>query len=205
MMLSLVGKRRRQDEDKKEVSVEEVESHVAQLSEVLGKTHSEARQPHAKDRSFTKRVKGEILPEKVRCLDKMYAPPTCLTSSGTLSDVREESKLNQKWLLVNIQSIKVFASWALNRDVWSTDAIQDMVRTSFCFWQEYDDTVEGKAFLRRYKVKSPLPYIAILDPYTGVELQVWNEETTGTEEFCSWLLDFLEVTPSPDAIVDLTV
>jgi hypothetical protein len=39
------------------------------------------------------------------------------------------------WLLVNMQTADEFASHMLNRDTWSNELIQDMVRESFVIWQ----------------------------------------------------------------------
>ena len=41
----------------------------------------------------------------------------------------------KKWLLVNLQDSKEFASQVLNRDVWSNDNIEDIISAHFLFWQ----------------------------------------------------------------------
>jgi UBX domain-containing protein 7 len=52
-----------------------------------------------------------------------------------LWQARALAKSERKWLLVNIQDEIVFASHMLNRDTWADDVVQNVVLSSFVFWQ----------------------------------------------------------------------
>jgi hypothetical protein len=69
---------------------------------------------------------------------------------------------------VNIQSHEEFPSQLLNRDTWSNESIEEILRTSFIFWQRGHTTQDGKDFMRMYHVQpDKLPHLAIVDPRTG--------------------------------------
>lgn len=44
-------------------------------------------------------------------------------------------QLENKWLMINIQNVQDFACQCLNRDVWSNDAVKNIIREHFIFWQ----------------------------------------------------------------------
>jgi len=54
------------------------------------------------------------------------------------------TSMQDKWLLVNIQSTKEFNSLMLNRDTWTNDAVSQIITTNFIFLQVYDDTTKGQ-------------------------------------------------------------
>lgn len=43
--------------------------------------------------------------------------------------------MENKWLMINIQNVQDFACQCLNRDVWSNDAVKNIIREHFIFWQ----------------------------------------------------------------------
>ena len=56
----------------------------------------------------------------------------------------------------------------LNRDTWSHDVIQGLLKGNFIFWQRGASTVDGLGFISMYKVDTQLlPLIMIVDPRTG--------------------------------------
>lgn len=48
---------------------------------------------------------------------------------------REAGKSQGKWLMINIQNVQEFSCQALNRDVWSKDAVKALIKDNFIFWQ----------------------------------------------------------------------
>lgn len=57
------------------------------------------------------------------------------TSYFSLRQARLAGEHKRKWLLVNVQDSKEFASQVLNRDVWSNHNVKDIIREYFIFWQ----------------------------------------------------------------------
>lgn len=43
--------------------------------------------------------------------------------------------MQNKWLMINIQNVQDFACQCLNRDVWSNEAVKNIIRDHFIFWQ----------------------------------------------------------------------
>jgi hypothetical protein len=78
-----------------------------------------------------------------------------------------------RWLLVNIQNTKEFSSHRLNRDTWKNEKLKRLIKDHFIFWQQYDDSVQGKQFIFFYPNASIVPYIGIIDPRTGEEIKHW--------------------------------
>ena len=73
--------------------------------------------------------------KKEATMEAMYARPSGLMFSGTFYELRQKGKLEDKWLLINVQAENFFNSHVLNRDVWSDECIVDMVKCTFIFWQ----------------------------------------------------------------------
>jgi len=87
--------------------------------------------------------------DKEQRLADLFRPPTEIMHGGTFADAKATAKVDRKWLLVNIQSEKEFASHRLNRDTWSNETLQ-MVLASLCvFWQQYDVSAAGAQFVKR--------------------------------------------------------
>ncbi len=60
-------------------------------------------------------------------------------------------KEESKFVLVNIQDPNEFMSHTLNRDVWSNETVEEMLKASFIFWQRDDTHPEGKQFLQYFQ------------------------------------------------------
>ena len=75
-------------------------------------------------------------------------------------------------MLVNLQSHEQFSSQLLNRDTWTDETIESILRSTYLFWQRGHTTRDGKAYMRTYKINADddLPHIAIIDPRTGAKL-----------------------------------
>lgn len=53
--------------------------------------------------------------------------------------------MQNKWLMINIQNVQDFACQCLNRDVWSNEAVKNIIREHFIFWQvESQNSVGGR-------------------------------------------------------------
>ena len=141
---------------------------------------------------------------KATSLRGMFASPA-YSMSCSFDDAREECKPNSsrnfsntdyKWMLVNIQRNDEFECHELNRDVWSNDAMRDVVGHSFLLWQQtlpgeppttrsggissismaitQQTETEASVFVKRYNV-TKYPYIGIIDPRTGEEVWCWSK------------------------------
>ena len=128
-------------------------------------------------------------------METMYARPSGLMFSGTFYELRQKGKLEDKWLLINVQKEGEFNSHLLNRDVWSDECIVDMVKCNFLFWQTQDFTEEGKVYAERYHINK-FPLMAILDPRTG-GLVLSKENIADKDIIAEWLQDFISDNPTP--------
>ncbi|OQS04032.1 hypothetical protein THRCLA_03697 [Thraustotheca clavata] len=122
-------------------------------------------------------------------LSQLFQPPTRLMFHGTFA--RRSAKDQKKWLLVNIQDETIFASLMLNRDTWSDDLVQNLVESSFIFWQSPINNEHGKKFCTLYQIEADLlPIVCILDPRTGQKLVEWynfmepSQMTEKLSDFC---------------------
>ena len=104
--------------------------------------------------------------QAARRFEDLFRPPVDLLFRGLFSQAKTQGQLKNKWLLVNIQDSKVFASQVLNRDVWSNETVKSIIRSSFVFWQTHVNQTQGEEFRSFYRVHQ-FPYIAIIDPRTG--------------------------------------
>nr|XP_011463491.1 PREDICTED: UBX domain-containing protein 2 isoform X2 [Fragaria vesca subsp. vesca] len=106
-------------------------------------------------------------------LASLYRPPFKLMFQGSFEKAKSAASVQDKWLMVNLQSNSEFSSHMLNRDTWANEAISQTIITNFIFWQTYDDTTEGKKVCTYYKLES-MPVVLILDPITGQKMRSWN-------------------------------
>ncbi|KAK3222369.1 hypothetical protein Dsin_009394 [Dipteronia sinensis] len=105
-------------------------------------------------------------------LASLYRPPFHLMFNGSFEKAKDAASVQDKWLLVNLQSTKEFSSHMLNRDTWANEAVSQTVSTNFIFWQVYDDTSEGKKVCTYYKLDS-IPVVLVIDPITGQKMRSW--------------------------------
>jgi len=140
-------------------------------------------------------VDGTVSHKKDKNLKDMFAPPTDLMYVGPFQAARQAAKESKRWLMINIQRDSDFASHALNRDVWSSETVESVVKTGFVFWQMMEEREEGRIYCERYKVES-FPHIAFLDPRTGRSMwskEGWSMENPVTAEtFLESVVDFLD-------------
>ena len=81
---------------------------------------------------------GEVfgLTKRPKNLADIYRAPTELCFVGTFEELRAAGRMQQRWLLVNIQSPTEFASQQLNADTWRDETLQAVIKASFLFWQQ---------------------------------------------------------------------
>ncbi|XP_057416958.1 plant UBX domain-containing protein 7 isoform X2 [Lotus japonicus] len=126
-------------------------------------------------------------------LASLYRPPFHLMFNGSFDKAKGAASLQDKWLLVNIQSNKEFSSHMLNRDTWANEAVSQTISTNFIFWQVYDDTTEGKKVCTYYRLDS-IPVVLIIDPITGQKMRSWSGMVQ-PESLLEGLLGFLDAGP----------
>ncbi|XP_022157079.1 plant UBX domain-containing protein 7 [Momordica charantia] len=105
-------------------------------------------------------------------LASLYRPPYHLMFSGSFEKAKGAACVQDKWLIVNLQSTKEFTSHMLNRDTWANEAVSQTITTNFIFWQVYDDSTEGQKVCTYYKLES-IPAVLVIDPITGQKMHSW--------------------------------
>ncbi len=68
-------------------------------------------------------------------LSGLFKLPADLHFSGTAEMAKQRAAAEGKWLLINVQSATEFASHRLNRDTWSHEALKDVLKHMFVFYQ----------------------------------------------------------------------
>merc|ERR1712187_384362 len=127
-----------------------------------------------------------------QAINQLFAPPS-YNEGKPFFEIIEQAKVDQKWVLVNIQQAEVFASHQLNRDVWSDDTITDVVTGSCLFWQRDDKSTEGDQFCQYYKCGHRLPHICVIDPRTGRLVKAWEgRKWVESHAAAEYLFAFLE-------------
>ncbi|KAI8146242.1 hypothetical protein BJV82DRAFT_409991 [Fennellomyces sp. T-0311] len=135
---------------------------------------------------------------RTRRLADLYRPPFDIMFSGGFEEARASAREQNKWLLVNVQTLSDFACQTLNRDVWSDATVKEIVRESFVFLQYAGDTPEGKRFTTYYPVKKS-PHIAVIDARTGERVKVWEGGGISASDFIMEVTEFLEQGTSDSA------
>ncbi|XP_025233227.1 UBX domain-containing protein 7 isoform X1 [Theropithecus gelada] len=117
---------------------------------------------------------GGAIDKKLTTLADLFRPPIDLMHKGSFETAKECGQMQNKWLMINIQNVQDFACQCLNRDVWSNEAVKNIIREHFIFWQVYHDSEEGQRYIQFYKL-GDFPYVSILDPRTGQKLVEWHQ------------------------------
>ncbi|KAF5732957.1 plant UBX domain-containing protein 7 [Tripterygium wilfordii] len=102
-------------------------------------------------------------------LASLFRPPSDLMFQGSFEKAKEFASMEDKWLLVNLQSMTEFSSHMLNRDVWANETVSQTIKANFIFWQVYDDAIEGKKVRTYYRLDSA-PIVLFIDPITGQKI-----------------------------------
>ncbi|KAK2577854.1 hypothetical protein KPH14_001117 [Odynerus spinipes] len=167
------------------------------LPNVFDRFRDFALETQRQEEELTLRVSGvkETSQPKSKRLEDLFRPPCNILFLGTFMDAREHAKSLNRWLLVNVQDPQEFVCQVLNRDVWSNEQIQEIVKDHFVLWQVLSNTKDGKNYIDFYKVVN-YPYLAVIDPRTGECIQKYNHITT--DSLISDLNDILSIHASPE-------
>nr|GME11653.1 plant UBX domain-containing protein 7-like [Ipomoea batatas]GME20901.1 plant UBX domain-containing protein 7-like [Ipomoea batatas] len=106
-------------------------------------------------------------------LAALYRPPYELMYYGSFQGSKDVARVQDKWLLVNVQSAGEFASHVLNRDIWADESVAQIIRSSFVFWQYDRDREEGRKVCTYYNLTS-MPAVLVIDPITGRNMKSWT-------------------------------
>ncbi|XP_076236652.1 UBX domain-containing protein 7 [Calliopsis andreniformis] len=152
------------------------------------------------EEEMTRRVGiKHISQRKSKRLEDLFRPPCNILFLGSFLEARDRAKKLNRWLLVNIQNPQEFDCQILNRDVWSNQQIQEIVKDHFVLWQVLSNTSDGKRYIDLYKV-TEYPYLALIDPRTGECMQTYNRITV--DILMSVLNDMLSTYPSPECVTN---
>lgn len=151
------------------------------------------------EEEMTRKVAGvkQLSYCKSKRLEDLFRPPCNILFLGSFAEARDHAKSLNRWLLVNIQNPQEFACQILNRDVWSNQQIQEIVKDHFVLWQVLSNTSDGSRYIHLYDVYE-YPYLAIIDPRTGERMQTYNHITV--DILMSALNDMLSSHPSPECV-----
>ncbi|KAK9106444.1 hypothetical protein Syun_022455 [Stephania yunnanensis] len=79
----------------------------------------------------------------------LYRPPFALMHHGPFEQAKQTASIQDKWLIVNLQS-----------------------KTEFSSHMVYDDATEGRKVCTYYKLDS-IPVVLVIDPITGQKMKSW--------------------------------
>ncbi|XP_020295182.1 UBX domain-containing protein 7 [Pseudomyrmex gracilis] len=155
------------------------------------------------EEEMTRRVMGtkQISQKKSKRLEDLFRPPCDILFLGSFMEARDHAKTLNRWLLVNVQNPQEFSCQILNRDVWSNQQIQDIVKDHFILWQVLSNTSDGRRYIDFYNVVG-YPYLAIVDPRTGECMKTYN--TITVDSLMSDLNDLLSTHASPESATQVT-
>lgn len=134
-------------------------------------------------------------------LSELFRPPVDINFCGSFQAARDYAKEQNRWLIVNVQDMSDFSCQVLNRDIWSSEKLREILKKYFIFWQVAIDNADGHRFQVFYDIKV-FPYVGVIDPRTGEEkLSYKTEFKLSLNEFIVELGNYLkENTPHPNAV-----
>ncbi|RGB41020.1 hypothetical protein C1646_810989 [Rhizophagus diaphanus] len=130
-------------------------------------------------------------PSEATSLVDLFSPPFDIINKENFEVTRKRAKIENKWVMVDIQNIKEFACQVLNRDLWNNYAVKEVIRADFLFLQFNSESPEGRQYINYYPIDS-YPHIAIIDPRTGERVKVLNANKLSLNEFLFHITEFLE-------------
>lgn len=159
--------------------------------------------PDTKKELQSKVVSGaSALRQPASRLSELFRPPVDISFCGSFQAARDYAKEQNRWLIVNVQDMNDFNCQILNRDIWSSEKLREIIKKYFIFWQVAIDNADGHRFQVFYGI-TVFPYIGIIDPRTGEEkLSHKNGFHKTLSEFMSELKDYLkENTAHPNTVI----
>jgi len=131
-------------------------------------------QPRRRDWSAQWESGGSGTSGSGRSLGELFKPPS-YKFNGTLQEACRKAEQEKKSVVVNIQSVQMFDSHILNRDVWKDAVIEQMVGHNFILCQWDVDDAEGQKYIQFYNCFK-FPHLAILDPSIRKEVLVFSDK-----------------------------
>ncbi|CAM0958259.1 unnamed protein product [Alopecurus aequalis] len=135
-----------------------------------------------------------------KTLDDLFQPPYEIMYEGSFHDAKVHAARKDKWLLINIQSSRVFASHLHNRDLWSNDVVVQVIKDNFVFsllhktGRPGDEAAKVCCF---YKLEDDqLPAVLVLDPIAGQMLAKWCGIVQHPDDFLDSVGKYTESKPS---------
>lgn len=127
-----------------------------------------------------------------RRLANLFRPPFDIISDLSLDDAKLNAQETNRLLMVNVQDSGEFACQRLNRDLWRSPQVQEIVTRNFVFLQYDVDEPDGEDYRVLYPFES-FPHIAILDPWTGEQQKKWSK-VPSEPAFVEDIVDFVAST-----------
>lgn len=159
----------------------------------LGQLLSSYMQPRSRDWAAQWDPMGVNSSSARRPLGELFqAPP--YKFNGTLQEACSKAEQENKAVIVNIQSVELFESHTLNRDVWKDSVIIQIIKHNFILCQWDTDHPEGQKYIQFYNCYN-YPYLAILNATIRKEVVVFSDKRTQSE-VQEVLLGWLEKKPS---------
>ncbi|RUS21846.1 hypothetical protein BC937DRAFT_91306 [Endogone sp. FLAS-F59071] len=97
--------------------------------------------------------------EKAQKLAEIFRPPIKIMFKKDFESARSVARTESKWLMVNIQNSAEFVCQVMNRDLWSSSAVKELLGHT---------STEGTKYMALYPFKN-YPHVAIIDPATVTE------------------------------------
>ncbi|XP_035775373.1 UBX domain-containing protein 7-like [Anopheles albimanus] len=184
---------------KTEILLPQIESNRARI----GKRRAVITEVPFRNFELEGRIQEQMLLEgegpsakKITRLEALFMPPFEILFSGGFDLAQRHGRSLDRWLLVNLQDDLNFCCQMLNRDLWSDARLKEFMRRNLVFWQQSNKTNDGAKFKTFYKVRSE-PYIAMIDPRTGEEVQNFSTTDLTPGRFLEALKEFLVEHKSP--------
>ena len=124
----------------------------------------------------------------------LFRPPFDLISDVPLDEAREMAQQQHKLVMVNVQDSGEFACQRLNRDLWRSEHLKDLIYKNFVFLQYDIEDPDGEDYRDLYQFDT-FPHIAIIDPWTGEQQKVWSR-VPAESEFIEDVVDFVATLPN---------
>ena len=145
-------------------------------------------------------------------LEKQFAAPR-YAASGTLRDVCMRAVTQKKWVLISLYSDD-FDSKCLNRDIWNTEMMANLVDCFFTLYMRSSSSTEGQEVAASYKLTAKgikVPCLLIVNPVTKMlikEIPVTQlKQSSGTgysvENAVDRLYQFVDKEGQPERPVQL--
>lgn len=137
-------------------------------------------------------------------LNVIFQLPPALRSSLTFEEAKSKALREGKLLLLNLVEKKEYRSLELNRDIWNSDYVGEVLSETFVFWQRVTEHEEAEALATLYRI-TKFPFLGGIHPVTGQLLHRFNlsrftDETAAVAE----LIDFCELKSAAQYLKDYT-